>query len=241
MRDTIQSAPDGAPRGAPGRAPRAWWAVLLLSLLVAAYGACFVARGEASFPGELAASFRARPWRVFGHAAFGTLALLVGPLQFRRDLLARRRRLHRLLGRVYVGAALGTGATGLLMAPDSAGGPAAHLGFGLLAVLMLATTGVALERIRAGDVAAHRAWMLRGFALMFAGVTLRLELPLLVAAHGGAFEPAYRWVAWLCWVPNLVWAERHVRRSRGAAPLPVPAGRIVKLTRHPAVPRSRAS
>lgn len=217
MSDTIRTT--------PSRAPRAWWAVLLLSLLVAAYGAGFVVRGEAAFVGELAASFRARPWGIISHAAFGTLALLAGPLQFRRDLRTRHPRLHRLSGRVYLCAALGTGATGLYMAPHSFGGLVTHLGFGLLAVLMLATTGAGFARILARDVVAHREWMVRSFALMFAGVTLRVEAPLLTAALGGEFEPAYQWIAWLCWLPNLAWAEWHVRRSRGgvAAPVRVPS------------------
>ena len=223
MNDTIRSAPGRAPRGAPGRAPRGWWAVLLLSLLIAAYGVRFVARGEASFPDELAASFRSYPWGIFSHAVFGTLALLTGPFQFRRDLRARRRGLHRLLGRLYVVGALATGATGLFMARHSFGGLDTHLGFGVLAVLTMATTWAGLARVRAGDVPAHREWMLRSFALIFAGVALRVEMPLLVAAHGGAFAPAYRWVAWLCWVPNLAWAEWYVRRPRGVATAPAAA------------------
>ena len=202
---------------------RAWWAMLILSLLIAAYGASYVVRGDAAFVGELAASFRARPWGIISHAAFGTLALLAGPLQFRGDLRARHRRLHRVLGRVYVGAALGTGATGLFMAAFSFGGPVTHLGFGLLAVLLLVTTGMAFARIRAGDVDAHRAWMIRSFALVFAGVTLRIELPLLIAAYGGAFEPAYQWIAWLSWAPNLAWAEWWVRRSRSVGMVPAPS------------------
>jgi hypothetical protein len=101
------------------------------------------------------------------------------------------------------------------MAPFSFGGLNTHVAFGLLAVLVLATTGVGLARILARDVAAHREWMLRSFALIFAGVALRIEQPLLMAAYGGEFAPAYQWVAWLCWVPNLAWAEWWVRRSRG--------------------------
>ena len=219
----LAPTPARVPRGRPRTVPRAWWVVLILSLLVAAYGASYVARGEAAFVGELAASFRARPWGIIGHAFFGTLALLAGPLQFRGDIRARHRRLHRVLGRVYVVAALGTGVTGLFMAAFAFGGPITHAGFGLLAVLVLATTMLAFARIRAGDVAAHRAWMLRSFALIFAGVTLRLELPLLIAAYGGEFAPAYQWVAWVSWVPNLAWAEWWVRRSRGVGTVRVPS------------------
>jgi uncharacterized membrane protein len=218
MRDIATRTPTRKPRAVP----RAWWAVLVLSLLIAAYGAGFVARGEASFAGEFAASFRRQPWAIFSHAIFGTLALLAGPLQFRTDLRNRFRRLHRVLGRVYVVAAFGIGTTGLLMSPFSFGGMITHTGFGLLAALTIATTWLAFARIRAGDVTAHREWMLRNFALIFAGVALRVELPLLVAANGGAFEPAYQVVAWLSWVPNLVWAQWWIRRSRG--PIVVRAG-----------------
>ena len=149
------------------------------------------------------------------------LALLAGPSQFRADLRDRYRRLHRVLGRVYVIAGLGTGATGLFMSVYSFGGPITHAGFGVLAVLMLASTGLAFARIRAGDVASHREWMLRSFALVFAGVTLRIELPLLVAAYGGEFPLAYLWVSWLAWVPNLLWAEWWIRRSRGEVVVPL--------------------
>ena len=210
MTDTIRAMARG-----PARATqRAWWPVAILSLLIAAYGALFVARGEASFVGELAQSFRARPLLIFAHAAFGTLALLTGPFQFRRGLRNRRPRVHRVTGRMSVSSALGTGATGLVMAIFSFGGANTHVAFGVLALLTMATTGMGLARILVGDVAGHRAWMLRSFALIFAGVTLRLELPFLVAAFGGDFAPAYQVVAWSSWVPNLAWAEWRVRRSR---------------------------
>ena len=211
---------DRVPGGARNRVPRLWWGVLVLSLAIAAYGAGFVVRGEASFTGVFAAAYRAHSWGILSHATFGTLALLAGPLQFRRDLLARRRRLHRIGGRIYVLGALGTGATGLFMSAYSYAGMATHVPFALLALLTMGTTGMGLARILAGDVAAHRRWMVRSFSLIFAGVALRVELLPLIAAFGGELAPAYRVVAWLCWVPNLLWAEWWVRRSRGALSLP---------------------
>jgi hypothetical protein len=45
-----------------------------------------------------------------------------------------------------------------------------------------------------------------------------LWLPLLILAFGD-FTPAYQVVSWLSWVPNLLWAEWHARRTIGA-PLP---------------------
>jgi uncharacterized membrane protein len=209
--------------GGPARArqvPRGWWLMLGLSLAVAAYALAYVVLGDRMYPPNLADSFRARPWGIYTHAAAALFALAIGPLQFHGRLRARRQ-LHRNLGRLYVAAALVTGATGVYMSAYSYGGLVPHLGFGTLGAAVLVTTAAAYARIgvpRMRNVRAHQEWMTRSFALVFAAVTLRLLLPLLVVAHGGAFDPAYRWVSWLCWVPNLLWAEWLVRRSRPPAP-----------------------
>ena len=55
--------------------------------------------------------------------------------------------------------------------------------------------------------------MLRSYGLIFAAVTLRIWLPLLIIAHEGQFLPAYRWVAWVSWVPNLLFVEWVIRRG----------------------------
>jgi hypothetical protein len=63
--------------------------------------------------------------------------------------------------------------------------------------------------------------MIRNYALTYAGVTLRLWLPLLMMSPmllgqsvdmGTAFANAYAAVPFLCWLPNLVVAEWLVRR-----------------------------
>jgi Predicted membrane protein (DUF2306) len=67
--------------------------------------------------------------------------------------------------------------------------------------------------IRAGSVAAHRIWMVRNFALTFAAVMLRLYLAGSVIA-GIEFDVAYPYIAWICWVPNLVAAELLFNKTR---------------------------
>jgi uncharacterized membrane protein len=150
---------------------------------------------------------------IVAHVVGGMLALLLGPAQFVPSIRRRWPRIHRRLGRGYLlGIGLG-GVAGLFMARLAYGGPVAQAGFAALAVAWLTTSGLALARIRAGDVAAHRAWMVRSFALTFAAVTLRLDLPLLTAL-GMDFEVAYATVAWACWLPNLLVAELVVARTR---------------------------
>jgi uncharacterized membrane protein len=154
---------------------------------------------------------------VFAYAHFlgGGLALLIGAAQFNAQFRAARPALHRGIGRTYLVAVLFAGTGGLAMATRSQGGLPAHTGFALLAVLWLATALVAWRAIRAGDVARHRLWMARNFALTFAAVTLRAELGLLLLA-GVPFAEAYATVAWLCWVPNLLVAGFLVPRPAAA-------------------------
>ena len=83
---------------------------------------------------------------------------------------------------------------------------AARTGFALLAACWLYTGLRAFLAIRGGAVDDHRKWMVRNFALTFAAVTLRLYVPA-SAAMGIEFEVAYPIISWLCWVPNVAWAE----------------------------------
>ena len=161
------------------------WVVMAgLSALVAAYALSFLVRGAAAFPSAVRESFLARPWGIYPHATLGAIALLIGPLQFRTPLWIHRRALHRRLGKAYVVCASATGIVGMYMAAFSFGGWVTHVGFGLLGFFTLTTTLVAYARIRQRRVAEHRVAMIFSFACIFAAVTLRVELPLLVLAFG---------------------------------------------------------
>jgi uncharacterized membrane protein len=213
--NTLSDAKPINPVRRPRQKPRAWWVMLALALLIAVYGFAYVVLGDRMFNEPLASSFRARPWGIFTHALFASIALLVGPFQFHRGILIRWRIVHRYLGIVYILAAvIGSGLVGSYMAWHSYGGWITHSGFGLLALGVLITTSLAYIKIRMGEVAAHREWMIRSYALIFGAVTLRVWLPILVILYHGQFQPAYRWVAWVSWVPNLVAVEWYLRRSR---------------------------
>ncbi|MGQ0764281.1 MAG: DUF2306 domain-containing protein [Gemmatimonadota bacterium] len=205
-------------RAAVPRPSRLWWPMLVLSVLVAGYAAAYVVVGDRMYPPQLADSFRARPWGIYTHAFFGMVALAVGSFQFRRSIVLKRPALHRAIGRVYLGSALLTGAAGLYMSPWSHGGATTHLGFAFLAVGLLSCTAFAWRAIKQRRINSHREWMIRSFAFLFSAVTLRLWLPILVAVTG-SFDPAYRLVSWLCWIPNLIVAELIIRGTRDRDPL----------------------
>lgn len=155
------------------------------------------------------------------HIAGGIGALLAGPWQFSHRLRTRNLNLHRWMGRFYLmEVALGSIA-GFGMAVVSQEGLPTHLGFGILAVLWFATGLQAYRMVRSGNIAAHRQWMIRNFALTLAAVTLRQYMPFMLFALHWPFPRAYITVSWLCWVPNLLVAEWMVRRrGRGLRDFP---------------------
>lgn len=194
--------------------------VALLSFGVAAYAILAYALlplGTVLHP-DIRTSFAAHSTTVvYFHVFAAAVALLLGPLQFWPSLRMARPLLHRWMGRTYLAIGVGAGGlSALVLALDAFGGAWSRAGFGMLAVLWIATAAIALRRIVQGDVQGHRRWMTRNYALTLAAVTLRLYLPASVAG-GTSLEVAYPVVAWMCWVPNLVVAEWHLRRAAGRA------------------------
>ncbi|HEY4244214.1 MAG TPA: DUF2306 domain-containing protein [Kofleriaceae bacterium] len=146
------------------------------------------------------------------HIVGGGLALLTGPWQLMPRLRQRRPTLHRATGYLYVGAVAFAGAAGLVLGPQAFAGPVAQTGFTMLAAAWLATTALGLRAIRAADRPRHRAWMTRSFALAFAAVSLRIQIPIL-GALGVSDVLAYQIVAWSSWVPNLLLVHVLARRN----------------------------
>lgn len=211
---------------APGRRPmprlRAvglWW-LALSALAIAVFAPLpylLQPLGElAANGGEIAANYAPRPGWVraaFGvHVVFGGLALLLSPVQLSARLRARAPRLHRVSGRVVLVSIVLAGLAGFLVAWVNVAGPVGTAGFGTLAVLWVGFALLGLRAIRGGDVAAHRRWMLRTFAMTYAAVTLRLWLVVLIVLLGD-FAAAYVLVPFLCWVPNLLVVEWLLRRT----------------------------
>ena len=163
--------------------------------------------GSLVHPG-MKATFRAHPVGIYTHVFASMLALALGPFQFSSKLRQKHISLHRWSGRVYlsIGVLIG-GISGLYMARFAFGGFVSHAGFTLLALGWLFTGVMAYVAIRRRDIESHRRWMVRNFSLTFAAVTLRIYLGAFFAA-GLKFEDFYPLVSWLCWVPNLLLAER---------------------------------
>jgi hypothetical protein len=186
--------------------------VVLLVLFSARY---FTVNPDVYFPRQRAV-YEARTVGLLVHIGAMIVAALVGPLQFLPGLRRRWPRVHRVAGRLYLaGATLGA-LGGLYLAPFAASGWVARLGFALLGLGVLGTTGRGFWAILHRQVQVHRDWMTRSFALILAAVTLRLYSPFLDAVFGE--YAGYALVAWACWVPNLFVAEWLIRSRRRRTP-----------------------
>ncbi|AEM69681.1 Protein of unknown function DUF2306, membrane [Allomuricauda ruestringensis DSM 13258] len=153
-------------------------------------------------------------WRIafYGHISFGGIALLSGWSQFIKKLRAKHLNLHRNLGRVYVFSALVSGLCGVYLGFFATGGIISSLGFISLGVIWLFTTLRAYIAVKNKDLSLHQGLMIYSYAACFAAVTLRIWLPFLTIIFG-EFLLAYKIVAWLCWVPNMIFAQLWVRKK----------------------------
>lgn len=164
-------------------------------------------------------------WRMafFIHVYSSLWVLFAGFTQFSKNLLRKRPKLHRNLGYVYVvDILLVTGPAGLLMGFYANGGLSSRVGFVLLACLWMYFTAMAFYKAKQGEFRQHRWFMMRSYALTLSAITLRLWKYAITNIPG--FEPrpmdVYRWVAWMGFVPNLlfvewmIWKERRKRAMR---------------------------
>jgi hypothetical protein len=197
-----------------------WLVFLILATGVAAYAFAFFT-GLTTPPLDenttgVLTQLRDRPVWFFMHIGGGGLALLLAPWQFASPVRNRWPHIHRFMGRLSVLAILVGGTGGLVMAFKSDAGPIAQSGFGMLAILWLTFTGIAVILAWKRNIIAHRRWMIRSAALTLAAVTLRIYIPfsmmVLYPRFGIEFETAYIAIAWACWLPNLIVAELYLRR-----------------------------
>lgn len=180
------------------------------------------------------ARFIASPAPMIVHVVCAVPYYLFGAAQFSTTLRVRYPRWHKLGGRALVLAGLGVALSGIWMTlvypiskPDA--GLPAYDTLGVFGVRLLVGAGMAyalvkgVTTIRQGDVAAHRAWMARAYALaMGAGTQVLTHIPwfLFPELRG---ELARTVMMAGAWALNLAVAEwyiaRHVQRSGRAGRL----------------------
>jgi hypothetical protein len=140
-------------------------------------------------------------------------ALAAGFTQFAPGVLRRWPAVHRWVGRLYV-----LNVCQLHHGDLREWGIPSRIGFVVLATLWITTTAMAYGAAIRRRWIAHRAWMIRSYALTLSAITLRAWKVLIVAAIHPHPMDAYRIVAWLGFVPNLLVAAWWLRRKTARPP-----------------------
>jgi uncharacterized membrane protein len=162
-----------APKRRPGNRDRSSWqvpiALVVLSLIPVISGSLRlveVAGGPQLMPTN--PRIDASPAPVVVHVLAAALYAILGAFQFSARLRRRHLNWHRRTGRILVGAGLAVAGSGLWMTLFYTGAPGGDL---LWAVRLLVGSAMAaflvlgFTAIRRRDIPAHRAWMIRAYAL----------------------------------------------------------------------------
>ncbi len=162
------------------------------------------------------------------HIVPSLVYLFAAPLQLNRRFRNSHLHIHRRVGRVALTAGLFSGVFALVFGTQFPwGGPLEAAAVAVFAVWFLLCLCLAFVAIRGGNVAAHRRWMIRAFAVGLGVGTVRIWLGLLMAAGVMSFETSFGLAFWLAWVPHAVVAELYLK----ARPDPIDQPAMDKLSR----------
>lgn len=150
-------------------------------------------------------------WRYsfYIHVFSSPLIILSGLLQFNRYLIHQKKKVHRILGYVYIIVLLViSGPAAVVMAFYANGGYVSQVSFVVLSILWILFTLMAFYFIKQGKTEAHVKWMIRSYALTLSAVTLRFYA-YIFDIFGLTLGPkeTYWLLAYLSWIPNLLVAE----------------------------------
>ena len=174
-----------------------------------------LARGAHVTPAN--ARFFASPVPVVVHIVTASLYCVLGPFQFVPGFRRRRPGWHRATGRLLIPCGLAAGLAGLWMTlwyPLAPGDAellrGARLLFGLAMVVSLI---LGFTAIRRRDIARHRAWMIRGYAIaQGAGTQALIGIPWLLITGKSAEGFGKIVLLTAGWLINIALAERIIRR-----------------------------
>jgi uncharacterized membrane protein len=149
------------------------------------------------------------------HIIPGALFMILGPLQFVRRIRTRYPAFHRWSGRVFAASSLVIGVTALVMgAIMPIGGGNETAATSVFALIFLFAVGRAVILIRQRNVAQHREWMLRAFAVGLAIATIRPIVALFFTFSHLSPREFFGTAFWIGFGAHLVLAEIWIRYTR---------------------------
>ncbi len=172
---------------------------------------------------ELDANFAGHRALTLLHVVPGFLFMVLGPLQFVTRMRSRYLWFHRWSGRVLVASGAVIGFSALAMSSKMAiGGANETAATTFFAVVFLFDLGKAFLHVRRREIAQHREWMIRAFAIGLAIATIRPIVVTFFAASRLSPHEFFGIAFWLGFTLHLILAEIWIHHTRGG--LAAPAG-----------------
>lgn len=162
-------------------------------------------------------------WWLLPHGIAGACALLLGPMQFSDRLRQRYTKLHRVVGRIYVGGVFVAGPLGFYIQffEERLGMTRSFsVAAAVDATLWMTTTAIAMAFILKRKVQQHRQWMTRSYAVAIVFLEVRVILGLTgLETRGPAVTETVVWscLAFSLLVADIVLQVQELQRSK---PLP---------------------
>lgn len=159
----------------------------------------------------------AHPFALALHIVGATLFTVLGALQFSRSFARARGRWHRAIGWVIAPLGACSALAGVWLALTVAPQPDGSATLTALRVLagsaMTAAIALGVHHAIRGDLAAHRRWMTRAYAIGAAAGTQAFTLALLSLAQPLDARARVAIAMTLGWLVNILVAEASLRRS----------------------------
>jgi uncharacterized membrane protein len=163
--------------------------------------------------------FARYPVLTLFHILPALVFLVLAPLQFSRKFRERHLRWHRRNGRIVLVCGTVIGVTALLMSfgMPAIGGVNQAAATTLFALFFLFALGKAFRHIRRREIALHREWMIRAFAIGLAVATIRPINGLFFATSRFTGLTPYEFFGtafWIGFVLHLIAAETWIHWTR---------------------------
>ncbi|WP_297735319.1 DUF2306 domain-containing protein [Nocardioides sp.] len=195
--------------------PLALVALSLIPVIAGAVRLTDLSTGSTHMPQD--AHHPEMPVALIVHIVSATAYSVLGAFQFSAGLRRRHARWHRTAGRVLVPLGLAVALSALwltLVYPTEVNtGPLLYWSRVIFAVAMATCLVLGLMTVRARNFRAHRAWMIRAYALGLGAGTQVVTIGLAEATLGTSAAVADAATA-AGWAVNLAVAESIIRRPR---------------------------
>ena len=212
------------------RGPLLLLALGSLNILSGAFQLGNIAQGPPEVPGEFTAMhYYTSPLPIVLHIIAGTIWNLFGAFQFAPVIRRRWPKWHRWAGRFLIIAGFTIALTGLYMNHffPAYGGWLKYAAIATHCIGMMLAITLALRAIFRRDIARHRVWMMRAFAIGLSPATQRLFILPIYMITGEMTDLMIALSTWGGLIVNLLVVEWILRpkRSKKAKALQVSAVR----------------